>query len=71
MARKFTKKLIEMMEEGSVDPEVVARAALNYMSESDVEEMALDEGFVEEDLDEDDDGDTWLHESGTDEDEDY
>lgn len=67
MARKITRKLVEMMEDGSIDPEVVARAALNYMSEDDVEDLALNEGFIEEESD-DDSGpfDRWLGESDAD-----
>jgi len=68
MARKITKKLVEMMEDGSIDPEVVARAALNYMSEDDVEDLALNEGFIEEESDDDDSGpfERWLGESDAD-----
>lgn len=58
--RKITNKLIELMEEGALDPEVVAKAALAFMSEADVAEMAeAEELLLEEDLDEDyeDEGD--------------
>lgn len=69
MARKITKKLVEMMEDGSIDPEVVARAALNYMSEADVEDLAFNEGFIEEEEEDDDAADPfgrWLGESDAD-----
>lgn len=74
MARKITKKLVEMMEDGSLDPEVVAKAALNYMSEADVEDLAEQEGFIEdEDVEEESEGpfSRWLGESDDDSDLDY
>lgn len=47
------------MEEGSIDPETVARACLAYMSESEVIDMAhdnellIDDDVYDEDTDED------------------
>ena len=38
--RKYTNELINMMESGLIDPEQLARECLQYMSESDVEDMA-------------------------------
>jgi hypothetical protein len=38
--RKYTNQLIEMMKSGIIDPEHLARECLQYMSESDVEDMA-------------------------------
>ena len=72
MSRKFTKKLIELVEDGTLEPEVVIRAVLNYMSEADVEDFALSEGFLEEDEVEDEDElskfDRWIGEGDVDED---
>lgn len=47
--RKVTNKLVEMMEEGILDPQVLATACLSYMSEADVEDMAhCNELLIEE-----------------------
>jgi hypothetical protein len=48
MSREYTIKLIELAEEGVVSWESIAKSALSYMSEADVEDMAITEGFVEE-----------------------
>jgi hypothetical protein len=48
MTRRVTNKLLEMMEEGALDAEVLVRACLVFMSEADVAEMAVGEGFLEE-----------------------
>lgn len=72
MSRKFTKKLIELVEDGTLEPEIVVRAVLNYMSEADVEDFALSEGFLEEDEVEDEDElskfDRWMGEGDDDDD---
>lgn len=60
MTRRVTNKLLEMMEEGALDAEVLVRACLTFMSEADVAEMAVGEGFLEEEdaeIDEDEDED--------------
>jgi hypothetical protein len=66
MIRKYTNKIIEMVDEGLLDRDTLIRDLLNYMSESDVkdfyESLGLDE---DEETDEDDDGqpsemDEWL-----------
>ncbi len=44
--RKFTNKLIEQAQEGNTSWESIARAALGYMSESDVEDMATSEELI-------------------------
>jgi len=70
MTRRVTNKLLEMMEEGALDAEVLVRACLVFMSEADVAEMAVGEGFLEEEdaeIDEDEEEDEEL---GEDEDED-
>ena len=60
MTRRVTNKLLEMMEEGALDAEVLVRACLGFMSEADVAEMAVGEGFLEEEdaeIDEDEEED--------------
>jgi hypothetical protein len=54
MTREYTNQLLEMIEEGILDAEEVLRSALIYMSEAEVEDMAKQEGFIEEDEDEED-----------------
>lgn len=51
--RIYTTQLIEMAEEGMIAWETLARAALCYMSEADVKDMAETEEFVPVDEDED------------------
>jgi hypothetical protein len=53
--REATRKILEMIDEGTMDPEFLARACLNYMSEADVADMAESEGFFPEE-EEDDEG---------------
>lgn len=61
--RKTTKKLLELIEDGTLDMEIVLKACLNYMSESEVLDMATDNEFlddvveVNDDIDDDDDTD--------------
>ena len=58
--RKTTKKLLELIEDGTLDMEIVLKACLNYMSESEVLDMATDNEFlddvveVNDDIDDDD-----------------
>ena len=54
MIRKYTNKIIEMAEEGIIGWENIARAALNYMSDDNVRDMAYD-NLILEDEDEDED----------------
>ncbi len=51
--RKVTNKLRELMDEGVLDPRVVADAALMYLSESDVADMARLNELVLEDEEDD------------------
>jgi hypothetical protein len=51
--RQYTNRLIELVEEGVLDAEDVMKACLNYMSESDVQDLCESEGYIEEE-DEDD-----------------
>ena len=48
--RKATNKVIEMAEEGVLRWETIARAALNYMSEDEVADMAQYNEFIEDDF---------------------
>lgn len=52
MIREYTNKIIEMAEDGIIDWEDIARAALNWMSDDDVRDMAYD-NLILEDEDED------------------
>ena len=47
-ARQYTNRLWELMEDGILTEKEVVRACLNYMSEADVEDMAISEGFIED-----------------------
>jgi hypothetical protein len=53
MTRQATTQLIEMVEQGLLSWEDIAMAALNYMSESDVKDMAECNDFIEVEDDED------------------
>lgn len=44
--RKVTTLLLEMLEEGILDPQTVIEACFNYMSEADVADMARSNDFV-------------------------
>lgn len=48
MVRKATNKILEMVEEGLLDPDTVILACLKYMSEDDVADMALHNEFFED-----------------------
>ena len=54
ISRPATCKLIEMLQDGAIDPRVVALEALSYMSEDDVADMAACAGFFECDEEDDD-----------------
>lgn len=55
MAREYTNKLLEMVEEGLLDKDMVIMACVKYMSEDDVRDMMeANEMVEEEDEDEDD-----------------
>jgi len=68
MTRRVTNKLLEMMEEGALDAEVLVRCCLAFMSEADVAAMAVANELLEEEdaeIDEDEE-----EELGEDEEED-
>ena len=46
--REATEKLINLAEEGVFSWEAIARAALNYMSEDEVADMARCNEFIED-----------------------
>jgi len=50
-SRKVTNKLLEMIEEGVLDPQVLAEACLKYMSEDDVADMAHSNELIFEEAD--------------------
>ena len=49
MSRKYTNKLLEMIEEGLLDKDTVIMACVKYMSEQDVQDMMESNEFVEND----------------------
>lgn len=51
--RQYTNQLLEIIEDGILDAETVLRSCLSYMSEAEVEDMAISEGFIEEEDEED------------------
>lgn len=55
MTREYTNKILEAVEEGILDKDMVIMACLKYMSEDDVKDMAhANEFFPDEDEDEED-----------------
>ena len=55
MARKFTNKLLEMVEEGLLDKDQVILACVKYMSEDDVADMMHANEFLYQEEEEDED----------------
>jgi hypothetical protein len=52
--RKSTNRLLEMVENGSIDPKDVVMMCVKFMSEDDVDEMCrINEVFMEDEEDED------------------
>lgn len=45
MSRKYTSRLLELVEDGSVDKDIVIQACLEYMSEADVKDMMINNDF--------------------------
>ena len=52
MVRKYTNLVLEMVDEGILDKDVVIMACLKYMSEAEVRDMAEANGFIPEDEEE-------------------
>lgn len=57
MAREFTSKLLEMVDDGLLDKDIVIMACVKYMSEDDVRDMMFANGFDEDTNDWDEDHD--------------
>ena len=55
MTRKFTNKLLEMVEEGLLDKDTVILACVKYMSEHDVADMMHANEFLYQEEEEDED----------------
>lgn len=53
--REATEKLIDLAETGVLSWEAIARAALDYMSEDEVADMAQCNEFIEDEDEEEDD----------------
>ena len=53
--REATCKMLDMMDEGLLDPRAVADMCLSWMSESSVHEMMLANDLVEDEAEEDED----------------
>ena len=54
MVRKVTNQILEMLEEGVLQPDTVIMACLTYMSEDEVADMAHVNGFLDDEEDESD-----------------
>lgn len=54
MTRKATNRLIELAEDGVISWEDIARTALNWLSEDEVDEMARVNEFIPDEEDEED-----------------
>ena len=57
MTRKATNKLLQLIEDGCIDRDLIIRACLKYMSEDEVADMATANEFLPVDEDEDQQGD--------------
>lgn len=54
MAREYTNKILEMLDEGMFDKDMLIRDLLSWMSEKDVREFAdVYQFFVDEEIEED------------------
>ena len=54
--RKYTNMLLDMIDEGVIDRDLVITACLKYMSEHDVQDMMEANEFIEEQFEDEDDG---------------
>lgn len=52
-SRKFTVKFIEAMEEGLIDPKLLAQNLMGYMSEREVQSFAESEGYFDHEVKDD------------------
>ena len=69
--REMTNKIWEAMDDEMLDPRTVAEAAMSYMSESQVADMAQINGWFEYEDDEEEDDDEYVIPNESVEDEDY
>jgi len=51
--RKYTNMLLDMIDEGVIDRDLVITACLKYMSEDDVQDMMEANEFIEEQFEDD------------------
>lgn len=62
--RKYTNKLIDMINSEEVDAtEMLKNILTNVMSEDEVRDFALDEGYIEDDEDDEDDEEGSIYDS--------
>jgi len=54
--RNYTNMLLDMIDEGVIDRDLVITACLKYMSEDDVQDMMEANEFIEEQYEDEDDG---------------
>ena len=45
MSRKYTTRLLELVEDGTVDKDLAIQACLEYMTEGDVKDMMISNDF--------------------------
>ena len=57
MTRKYTNMLLDMIDEGIIDRDLVITACLKYMSEDDVQDMMEANEFIEEQFEDEDEED--------------
>ena len=55
--REATEKLIDLAEEGALSWETIARAALQYMSEDEVADMAQCNEFIDDEFEDEEEED--------------
>jgi hypothetical protein len=57
MTREYTNRMLDIVSDGGVDKDDLIKGLLYYISESEVKDFALSEGYLDDDSDEDDDSD--------------
>ena len=48
MSREFTTKLLEMVEDGALDKDLIIQAFCDYLSEDDIKEFMISNDFAED-----------------------
>jgi len=56
MTRKYTNMLLDMIDEGLLDRDLVISACVQYMSEDEVQDMMESNEFIDEQYEDEDDG---------------